>query len=108
VNRYVLIQSKSPWESSGVGRFYELARELEQAGGDVTFFLVQNGVMAARTGANDASLDRLTGGKVRVLADEFSLRERAIEPGALKPGVSPSSIDLVVDLLAAGAKAMWH
>ena len=108
MSQYVLIQSKSPWESGDLGHFYALARELRQAGGEVTFFLVQNGVMAARTGAKDPALDQLLGANVRVVADDFSLRERAIDAKALKNGVNPSSIDLVVDLLAGGAKALWH
>jgi hypothetical protein len=108
VSKFVMIQSKSPWESGGVAEFYALARELAQAGGDVTLFLVQNGVMGTRTGAKDPALDGVVGGNVRVLADEFSLRERAIDLGALKSGVTPSEIDVVVDLLAGGAKAMWH
>lgn len=108
MSKYVLIQSKSPWESGSVGQFYGLAEELRNAGGEVTLFLVQNGVMASRTGAKDAAFDRLLGGEVRVLADHFSLRERAIEAPALKPGVTPGPIDEVIDLLAAGAKALWH
>ena len=74
----------------------------------MTFFLAQNGVMAARTGAKDPGLDQLLGAKVNVLADDFSLRERAIDATSLKNGVSPSAIDQVVDLLASGAKALWH
>jgi hypothetical protein len=31
VSRYVLIQSKSPWESEDIGQFYPLARELGQS-----------------------------------------------------------------------------
>lgn len=108
MSKYILIQSKSPWESGDIGHFYSLARELGQAGGEVTFFLVQNGVMAARTGAQDAALDQLIASKVRVLADDFSLRERAIDQGALKAGVKTGAIDEVVDLLAGGAKALWH
>jgi sulfur transfer complex TusBCD TusB component (DsrH family) len=108
MSRYVLIQSKSPWESRDVAQFYSLARELGHTGSDVTFFLVQNGVMAARTGAKDPAFDQLLDGKVRVLADDFSLRERAISPQTLKSGVSPSPIDEVVNLLASGAKALWH
>ena len=108
VSQYVMIQSKSPWESGDVGQFYALARELRQAGGEVTFFLVQNGVMAARTGAKDPGLDQLLGANVKVLADDFSLRERAIDATSLKNGVSPSAIDQVVDLMASGAKALWH
>ena len=76
MSRYLLIQSKSPWESADVDQFYSLARDLGRTGSDVTLFLVQNGVMAARTGAKDASLDQLLSGNVRVLADDFSLRER--------------------------------
>jgi hypothetical protein len=72
MSRYVLIQSKSPWESRDVDHFYSLARDLVQAGSDVTFFLVQNGVMAARMGATDAAFDQLLGGKVNVFADDFS------------------------------------
>ena len=108
MSKYLLIQSKSPWESGDVGRFYGLAQELRNAGAEVTFFLVQNGVMAARRGAKDAAFDRLLGEKVRVLADDFSLRERAIGATAMKSGVTPSPIDEVADLLAAGAKALWH
>jgi len=108
MSKYVLIQSKSPWESSGVSQFYALAKELGDAGAEVTLFLVQNGVMAARAGAKDVALDQILGGKVRVLADDFSLRERAIAQNTMKTGVKPSAIDEVVDLLASGAKAMWN
>jgi sulfur relay (sulfurtransferase) complex TusBCD TusD component (DsrE family) len=108
VSRYVLIQSKSPWESGDVSQFYALGRELGQAGSDVTLFLVQNGVMAARTGAADSAFDQLLAGQVHVLADDFSLRERAMDRESLKRGVAPSPIDAVVDLLAGGAKALWH
>jgi sulfur transfer complex TusBCD TusB component (DsrH family) len=108
VSKYLLIQSKSPWESGDVGHFYALARELGQSGNEVTFFLVQNGVMAARGGAKDAAFDALLDAKVQVVADDFSLRERAIETGKLKSGVTSGTIDTVVDLLASGAKALWH
>lgn len=108
MSRYVLIQSKSPWESGDVSHFYNLARELAQEDNEVTFFMVQNGVMAARAGAKEAGLEKLLDGKIRVLADDFSLRERAIGQSSLKAGVDPSPIDSVVDLLAQGAKAIWH
>ncbi len=86
MSQYVLIQSKSPWESGDIDHFYALARELRK----------------------DPGLDQLLGANVRVLADDFSLRERAIDAKALKNGVNPSAIDQVVDLLASGAKALWH
>lgn len=45
---------------------------------------------------------------VRVLADEFSLRERGISPRRLADGVAAASLDVVIDGLAAyeGAVAL--
>ena len=106
MSRYVMIQSKSPWESGDVRQFFELARELGASGHEVTMYLVQNGVMSVRAGAKDDTMAPLLGSTVRVLADDFSLRERAIKN--LQPGVTECSIDVVVDLLAGGAKGLWH
>lgn len=105
--KYLLVESRNPWESGDVGYLYALARDLAGGGNDVTLFLVQNGVMPARKGAQDGGLAELAG-KLKVLADGFSLRERAIARDALISGVAVSDVDAVVDLLAAGAKAVWH
>jgi hypothetical protein len=43
-----------------------------------------------------------------VLADDFSLRERAIPAGRLVAGVKPAPIETVVDQLEEGRKALWH
>ena len=43
-----------------------------------------------------------------MLADEFSLSERAIRADALVAGVTPAPLDVVVDQLAEGRKALWH
>jgi hypothetical protein len=45
---------------------------------------------------------------VEILADDFSLRERGIPSDRLQPGVKPSALDLVIDRLAEGCKAIWH
>jgi hypothetical protein len=108
MSQYLLIQSRSPWETSPVADFYDLARQLVTAGHDVTLFLVQNGVLPARPRAHDPGLREVVGARVRVLADDFSLRERAIDATALAEGVAPAAIDVVVDLLAAGAKSVWN
>jgi hypothetical protein len=105
--RYLFIESRSPWESGDVAYCYELARGLAEAGHDVTLYLVQNGVLPARKGARDVGLPA-AGSKVEVLADDFSLRERAMVAQGLAAGVNPASIDRVVDLLAGGARAVWH
>lgn len=63
----------------------------------------------ARKGANSPAMDLLSGGtNVRILADGFCLKERAITEGLL-PGVKVSDVDTLVDLLASdGVKAVWH
>ena len=105
--KYLLIESRNPSEAGNVNNYYGLARDLAAAGNDVTLFLVQNAVMPARKGARNDALDAVAG-KMKVLADDFSLRERAIPENSLMDGVEPSPIDTVVDLLAEGAKAVWH
>jgi hypothetical protein len=107
VANYVLVESRSAWDSGDVPYFYRLAGDLAAAGNDVVLFLVQNGVLPARRGAQAGALAEVAR-TVKVLADDFSLRERAIPAGALLPGVRPAGIEVVVGLLAAGAKAVWH
>jgi intracellular sulfur oxidation DsrE/DsrF family protein len=108
VKGYLLIESLDPFASAEVARFLELAAGLARDGNAVTLFLVQNGVLAARTGARAADLGALASAGVQVLADEFSLRERGIASDRLTPGVKPSPLDVVVDQLAEGRKALWQ
>ena len=106
MNDYLLIESLDPFESNDVGRHWELAAGLARGGSRVTLFLVQNGVLAARAGARNDALHSVAASGVEVLADEFSLRERGI--GALATCVKPASLDVVLDRLAEGRKALWH
>jgi hypothetical protein len=43
---------------------------------------------------------------VKVLTDDFSLRERGISK--LAEGIVAAPIDVIVDHLAAGRKTLWH
>ncbi len=104
---YLLIGSRDPFESNEVTRLYGLAENLVKNGSKVTLFLVQNGVLSARESAKSAELSAVAGNGVEVLADEFSLRERGISADALVAGVSPAPLDVVVDRLADGRKAIW-
>ncbi len=105
---YLFIESRDPYESAEVAAHYDLAAGLAKDGAKVTLFLVQNGVFAARRGEKAELVERLAKAGVVVLADEFSLRERAIAPGRLVAGVKPSPIETVVDHLERGDKALWH
>jgi len=106
--KYMLIESRDPFTSNEVARNYALAAGLAGAGNDVTVFLVQNGVLPARAGARADALSTLSAAGVRVLADAFSLRERAIAGDGLADGVSAAELDVVVDALADGAKTIWN
>jgi sulfur relay (sulfurtransferase) complex TusBCD TusD component (DsrE family) len=103
---YLLIESRDPFESNDVGYYYDLARGLVEAGERVTLFLVQNGVFAARPSAKAPQLRVLVGSGVKILADDFALKERGITK--LLDGVQIAPIEIVVDHLEAGHKALWH
>lgn len=105
---YLLIESRDPFESTGAARTCELAIQLRAAGHEVALFLVQNGVLAVRSGARRAELDKVIGTKIEVLADDFSLRERGIATTGLIGGVRAARIDSIVERMAAGWNALWH
>jgi sulfur transfer complex TusBCD TusB component (DsrH family) len=106
MDHYLLIESRDPFESNEVMYYYELSKGLVDAGNQVTLLLVQNGVLAARPSAHSAALSALGKSGVKILADEFSLKERGISK--LAEGVAAAPIDVVVDHLEAGHKTLWH
>jgi sulfur relay (sulfurtransferase) complex TusBCD TusD component (DsrE family) len=106
MHNYLLIESRDPFESNDVRYYYQLSKDLVEAGNNVTLFLVQNGVLAARPSAHSPALSALCQSGVTVLADDFSLGERGISK--LAEGVAAASIDVIVDHLAAGHKTLWH
>ena len=105
---YLLIESRDPFESADVAFCHDLARRLAASGNRVTVFVVQNGVLGVRAGVRTSDYAELARAGVEVLADDFSLRERGIASDRLQAGVKASAIDVVVDRLAEGAKAIWH
>jgi sulfur relay (sulfurtransferase) complex TusBCD TusD component (DsrE family) len=105
--KFLLIESRDPFETKEVVYYYDLAATLAREE-EVTLFLVQNGVLPARPSYESRRLTEVAKAGVLVLADEFSLRERGIRPDRLAPGVEPASLDVVVDQLADGRKALWH
>jgi hypothetical protein len=110
MSRYVLIESRDPFESRDVSYFYGLARDLAAKGDQVTLFLVQNGALASRAGGKSNPLAGLADSKIEVLADDFSLKERGIQASERLPGVQSSDIGELVDKIMAqeGTKVLWH
>ena len=107
MSRYVFIESRDPFESRDTRFIEETAVEVKERGHEVTVFLVQNGVFAARSSAR--RLGRLTDAGVTVLADDVSLRERGIKPADLAPGIREAGIEALVDaIVQENTKALWH
>src|ERR1700682_3923107 len=109
MSRYLFIESRDPFESCDTRFVEETATALKERGQDVTVFLVQNGVLAARKNGRENYLGRLAGAGVTMLADDFSLRERGIQTAELTAGIQQSNIEALVDALVQGnTKAIWN
>jgi hypothetical protein len=108
MKKYLLIESRDPYGAADTDHVHDLAQRLAEAGDLVEIFLVQNGVLPARGGAGAEPLARLAARGIPVWADAFSLRERAIAPDRLAAGIQPAPLDLVIDRLGAGVRALWH
>ena len=105
--RYVFIESRDPFESRDTQFVEETAIAVKERGHEVTVFLVQNGVLAARESVH--RLGRLAKAGVTLLADDLSLRERGITTEELAPSVHESGIDALVEaLVQENTKALWH
>jgi sulfur transfer complex TusBCD TusB component (DsrH family) len=106
--KYLVIESRDPFDSSDSKYFSELVQGIAGRGNQTTVLLIQNGVLPARQGSkyNDR-IANLVRDHVEVLADGFSLRERAIRK--VTAGVQITEIERIVDLLLEpGTKAIWH
>ena len=111
MSRYVLIESRDPFEYGDPTYMYDLAGDLASAGNEVTLFLIQNGVLTTRKGVKNNPLGglRQRSPSVKLAADDFSLRERGIPQSGTLDGVTVSSVDNLVDLLVQeGTKIVWH
>lgn len=111
MGRYVLIESRDPFEYGDSQYMYDLAGDLAGRGNDVTLFLIQNGVLTTRSGVKNNPISGLKqkAPSVKVAADDFSLRERGISQSRIAQGVEVSSADNLVDLLVEdGTKIVWH
>ena len=109
--RYLLIESRDPFEYADTDYMYQVAEQLVDNGNDVTLFLIQNGVFVTRRSSKNNPMDILLSrqGNIRIMADEFSLRERGIEVQHLVEGIQIARIDVLVDMLVDSKfKILWH
>lgn len=109
MSQYLFIESRDPFESRDTQFVEETAIALKRRGNNVTVFLVQNGVFAARKKAQISYIDRLSKAGVSLQVDDFSLSERGIQATELFTSIQPSNVDALVDSLAhEDTKAIWH
>ena len=107
--RYVLVETRDPFESRDVSYFYDLAADLSAKGERVTLFLIQNGALVSRKGTKGNPLDDVLKRNVEVLVDSFSLKERGIQDSDRHPSVKPSDIGNLVDqIMGERTKVLWH
>lgn len=104
---YLLIESRDPYSTQAVPGHVELAVALRRAGSRVALYLVQNGVLPCRAGADGDALHEALAAGVEVLADDFSLRERGIAGDEIARGVHEAQIDTVIARLADDWKVLF-
>lgn len=107
MSKYLLIESRDPFSSNAVEQHIELAAALRRDGHAVALFLVQDGVLPCRSGADGEMLHEALAAGVEILADDFSLRERGIDSANVARGVTPARIDTVIERLGASCKALF-
>jgi predicted peroxiredoxin len=106
MSKYLFIESRDPFEFKDVEQTWELAKSLASDGHDVAYFMVQNGIFAAREGAKVSTAD--SGAKVRLLVDDLSLLERGVKTERIRDGIEIANSDVLVDLtLEEGRKPVW-
>lgn len=106
--KYLLIESRDPFDSADSESFTQLVQGIAARGNETVLFLVQNGVLPTRKGSKHSDrISQLLKGKIKVLADSFAVKERAI--GKLVEGVETANMDQFVKLLMeSGTKTIWH
>ncbi|MBI2460531.1 MAG: DsrE family protein [Candidatus Rokubacteria bacterium] len=107
--RYLLIESKDPLDGGQYS--FDLGTQLREIKHDVTVYLVQDAVFAARKGfaAGERLLAEARKHGLTLLADEISLRQRGVVKDRLSAEVKVSNMGELVDLLMERSdKAIWH
>ncbi len=106
--RYLIVDSRDLTEYTSGRYVQKVAGTLADGGNEVTLFLIENGVIAARQGGDVAKdLTALSQRGVKVMTDDISCNARGIT--RLAEGITPSSMDHLADLITEGSdKVVWY
>ncbi|MFY9268805.1 MAG: DsrE family protein [Candidatus Manganitrophaceae bacterium] len=104
---YLIVDSRDLTEYTNGRYIQKVASKLKEEGNDVTLFLIENGVIAARKGSEiGKNLTTLSQGGTKVLVDDISCKARGV--AQLAEGVAESTVDQLADLIAEGSdKVIW-
>jgi predicted peroxiredoxin len=106
---YLLIETRTLWESAEVADFLALAGSLAKAGNIVDLFLIQNGVLMAFADVESQLVELLDQPGLSIWADDFSLASRSAPHRTLLDGVRIGTAATLVELLTQpGCKPTWH
>ena len=109
MSRYLLIETKGPLDGGDYS--IELGKQLKEQRHDVTIYLLQDAVFAARRTFEAGERLRREAEKhgLTLLADGVSLRQRGVVGDRVARGVRTSDVNELVDLLMERSdKAIWH
>ncbi len=109
MSKYLFVESRSTWESSEVYGVLDLIGQLGVDGHETDLFLIQNGVLMARTNSEPRLATLIVIPGVSVWADDFSLMTRSLDNADLTKGVQVANMSMFVKLLMTpGCKPIWH
>jgi hypothetical protein len=108
MKHYMIIETRDPAECRDVRWTAALAADLKRSGAEATLMLADNGVFAARVGAEADDLRTALAAGCKVLAERYALRERGIRDNDLVRGVAAAELESIIDAMEAGAMIMWR
>ena len=109
MSKYLLIETKGPQD--GGSYTFELGKQLKELRHDVTIYLLQDAVFAARRTykAGEQLIQEAERNGLRILADAVSARQRGLVGDRVAKAVGVTEMGELVDLLMGQAdKAIWH
>jgi hypothetical protein len=107
MSTYLLIETRSRWESGEVEGFLDLAKDLASAGERVDLVLIQNGVLISRDPAALADLVRTPA--ATIWADDVSLAFRGIAAEQVPNGIRVAGMKEIISLMMRPrCKTVWH
>ena len=107
MRKYLLIESRDPFEGDEIREIHELADRLSQAGNRVILLLVGEGVRAARAGEHTFWFAKMRRGGVEIVADEPSLRAQGVGLARLSHWVRPVEPEGATRWVSQGFEALW-